>query len=267
MARALQPTVSDTQELESPASLPTLAVIPESEAQQRLMDGRLKDEVVEDFGTHRLLVRAAPEDPASESLRSVHLSLMLRARSMTAKIVLITSPSSGTGKAFVAANLAALMAENGKRVLLIEADLRKPGIQKFVGLDPLAPGLSDLLSDKRTLDEVVHRHPSVAMDVVLQGDELGQPGCDADVADARDGDGRRCASSTTTSSSAPRPCCRRAMRWRSGAWPTSPCSSCGPSRAWCRRRASRSAGSSRPASSSRACCSTASSASDSMRPC
>lgn len=176
MARALQPTMSDSQELESPASLPTLAVIPQSEAQERLMNGRSKDEVNEDFGTHRLLVRSAPEDPASESLRSVHLSLMLRSRNMAAKVVLITSPSTGTGKAFVAANLAALMTENGKRVLLIEADLRRPGIHRFVGLDPLAPGLSDLLSDTRTLDEVVNRHPAVSMDVLLQGTASSNPG-------------------------------------------------------------------------------------------
>ncbi len=176
LAGALQPTVSDTQELESPASQPTLAVIPQSDAQQRLMEGRLRDEVVEDFGTHRLLVRAAPDDAASESLRSVSLSLMLRARGTSAKVVLITAPSTGSGKAFVAANLAALMAESGKRVLLIEANLRKPGIQRYIGLDPQAPGLSDLLSYSRTLQEVIHRHPAVPMDVMLQGTESGNPG-------------------------------------------------------------------------------------------
>ena len=176
MVRALQPTVSDAQELESPANQPTLAVIPQSDAQQRLMDGRLRDEVIEDFGTHRLLVRAAPEDPASQSLRSVSLSLMLRARGTAAKVVLITSPSTGTGKAFIASNLAALMAESGKRVLLIEANLRNPGIHRFVGLDPLAPGLSDLLSYSRTLPEVIHRHPAVPMDVLLQGTDSGNPG-------------------------------------------------------------------------------------------
>ena len=176
LARALQPTVSDAQELESPASLPTLAVIPESEAQHRLMEGRLKEEVIEDLGTHRLLVHAAPEDPASESLRSVNLSLMLRARTMAAKVILITSPSAGTGKAFIASNLAALMAENGKRVLLIEADLRKPGIHKFVGLDETAPGLADLLADQRTLDDILNTHSSVPIDVILRGKVSGNPG-------------------------------------------------------------------------------------------
>ena len=174
--RALQPTVSDVHEFETFTSPPTLGVIPESDTQLRLMDTRLKEGAVDELGTHRLLVRAAPEDPAVESLRSVHLSLMLRMRTNECKVVLITSPSAGTGKAFIAANLAALMAETGKRVLLLESDLRKPGLHKFVGLDEHAPGLTDLLGGQRTLDEVIRSHAAIDMDVILQGTNAGNPG-------------------------------------------------------------------------------------------
>ncbi len=178
LVRALQPTVNDVHELEAAfASPPTLAIIPESDAQIRLMDSRLKDGTLdEDLGTHRLLVRAAPEDPAVESLRSVHLSMMLRGRNMANKVILITAPTSGTGKAFVAANLAVLMAEAGKRVLLIDADLRKPGIHMLVGLDEHAPGLSDVLGGQRALDDVIRSHASVDIDVILHGTVTGNPG-------------------------------------------------------------------------------------------
>lgn len=176
VVRALQPTVSDVYEFETFTSPPTLGVIPESDTQLRLMDTRLKEGAVDELGTHRLLVRAAPEDPAVESLRSVHLSLMLRMRSNECKVILITSPSPGTGKAFIAANLAALMADAGKRVLLIESDLRKPGLHKFVGLDEHAPGLTDILSGRRALDEVIRSHVAVEMDVILQGTNTGNPG-------------------------------------------------------------------------------------------
>jgi tyrosine-protein kinase Etk/Wzc len=174
--RSLQPTVSDMRDFESYASVPTLGIIPESEAQLRLMENGLKDRAVEELGTHRLLVRAAPADPAVESLRSLYLSLMMRPRSEGCKVVMITSPAAGSGKAFVAANLAALMAETGKRVLLIESDLRTPGVHKFVGLDEHAPGLSDVVIGRRSLKEVIRPHVSLDLDVILQGTATDNPG-------------------------------------------------------------------------------------------
>jgi tyrosine-protein kinase Etk/Wzc len=174
--RALQPTVSDSREFESHGSAPTLAVIPESDAQLRLMDSGLKDRAVEELGTHRLLVRAAPADPAVESLRSLYLSLMMRPRTEACKVVMITSPAAGSGKAFVASNLAALMSETGKRVLLIESDLRTPGVHKFVGLDEHAPGLSDIVVGRRGLKEVIRSHVAMDLDVILQGTATDNPG-------------------------------------------------------------------------------------------
>lgn len=174
--RALQPTVSDAREFESLASVPTLGIIPESEAQLRLMDHGLKDRALEELGTHRLLVREAPADPAVESLRSLYLSLMLRPRTEACKVLMITSPAAGSGKAFVAANLAALIAETGKRVLLIESDLRTPGVHKFVGLDERAPGLSDMVAGRRSLKDVIRSHASLDLDVILQGTVTDNPG-------------------------------------------------------------------------------------------
>ena len=174
--RALQPTVTDAREFESAGSVPTLAVIPESDAQLRLMDNGLKDRAVEELGTHRMLVRAAPADPAVESLRSLYLSLMMRPRTEACKVIMITSPAAGSGKAFVAANLAALMSETGKRVLLIESDLRTPAVHKFVGLDEHAPGLSDLVIGRRTLKDVIRSHASMDLDVLLQGTVTDNPG-------------------------------------------------------------------------------------------
>lgn len=177
LTTAFQPTVSNALELQSPANPATLAVIPESAAQLRLMEGRLTDDaVIDDLGTHRLLARAAPDDPAVESLRSVHLSLMLRERSMATQVIMVTSPAAGTGKSFVAANLAALMAETGKRVLLVETDLRRPGLHQYVGIDEFALGLTDLLAGTRSLAEVVQSHPSVRMDLILQGTTADKSG-------------------------------------------------------------------------------------------
>ena len=180
-AHALQPTVTGTRELIARVVPPTLAVIPESAAQKRLMSGRigdrpndrngehLADGSLEELGTHRLLARTVPDDPAVESLRTVHMGLMLRERQMATKVILVTAPTTGTGKTFVAANLAAVMAETGRRVLLMEADLHKPGLHHIVSIDEMAPGLTDLLAGARGLDQVILRHPSAGFDVLLQG--------------------------------------------------------------------------------------------------
>ncbi len=176
LARAMRTTVSDVLEIESQFSHTTLARIPQSANQPRLMDGRLREAVETDMGTHRLLARAAPQDPAVEGLRSVHLSLTLRARSIAAKVVLVTSPSYGAGKSFVASNLAALMAETGKRVLLMEADMRHPAVHRYVGLDVNAAGLSDVLCGARTLEEVIYPHASANMDALMAGTMTDNPG-------------------------------------------------------------------------------------------
>ena len=89
---------------------------------------------------------------------------------------MVTSPATGTGKSFVAANLAVLMGESGKSVLLIETDLRNPGLYKLVGIDEFSVGLSDLLARTQTLDGVIHQHPSAGMDVMLQGTSTAKAG-------------------------------------------------------------------------------------------
>ena len=175
-AHALQPTVTGTRELVARTVPPTLAVIPESAAQKRLMSGRMSDGSLEDLGTHRLLARAAPDDAAVESLRTVHMGLMLRERQMATKVILLTAPTAGTGKTFVAANLAAVMAETGRRVLLMEADLHKPGLHRMVAIDEMALGLTDLLAGACSLDQVIHRHPSAGFDVMLQGSRTRRKG-------------------------------------------------------------------------------------------
>lgn len=173
-ARALQSTVDPLRGLQARAVPPTLAMIPESAMQQRLMADNLAatevdEHLLRELGTHRLLARAAPDDPAVESLRSVFLSLVARERTAPSQVVMLTSPAPGTGKAFVAANLAAVMAEAGRRVLLIDADPRNAGLHRLVGMDPHAEGLGDLLADPRVAPRAIHRHASAGFDVLMKG--------------------------------------------------------------------------------------------------
>ncbi len=176
IARSLRTTVSDGRELDSRLGPPTIATVPLSLNQPLLMDGRLREAVETDIGTHRLLARAAPQDPAIEGLRTLHLSLTMRARTLAAKVILITSPTYGAGNAFVASNLAALMAETGKRVLLVETDLRMPSMHRYVDLDQRAPGLTDVLYGMKLIDEVIVPHATANLDALLQGSMTDNPG-------------------------------------------------------------------------------------------
>jgi tyrosine-protein kinase Etk/Wzc len=176
VSRALRTTVSNVIDIEATLGPATVASIPQSSNQPRLMAGRLDDAPETDMGTHRLLARAAPQDPAVEGLRAVHMSLLQRASSIESQVILVTAPAYGAGKSFVASNLAALMAESGKRVLLIEADMRHPAVYRYVGLDPHASGLSDVLCGARSLDEVIYPHTSANMDTLMQGAMTDNPG-------------------------------------------------------------------------------------------
>src|SRR6202035_2575668 len=84
-----------------------------------------------------------------ESLRSLRTSLMLSRSGAPPQVVLLTSPLAGEGKSFISWNLAILFAQQGKRVLLCDADLRKPRLHKDLqieaptGLSTVLTGLSD----------------------------------------------------------------------------------------------------------------------------
>jgi capsular exopolysaccharide synthesis family protein len=92
-----------------------------------------------------------------EAFRTLRTNLLMR-MSEDSKLLLITSSRPKEGKSTVAANLACSVAALGKSVLLVDADLRRPRLHQFFGIDNHA-GLSDVLSDGRSVDDVLGRVP------------------------------------------------------------------------------------------------------------
>ncbi|MEA3117347.1 MAG: tyrosine-protein kinase Etk/Wzc [Paraburkholderia sp.] len=133
--------ITDASALESQSGLPVYAAVPYSK-QQESLTRKMKAAV---HGEDLLLATRHQNDPAIESLRSLRTGLqfaMLEARN---NIVLLTGPSPGIGKSFVSANLSAVLAASGKRVLLIDGDLRAGHLNQYFG-EPDAVGLSDAIA-------------------------------------------------------------------------------------------------------------------------
>lgn len=115
-----------------------------------------------------LLANENPFDPAVESLKSLRTAVGLTLLDANNNRVLLTGPSPGVGKSFVSANLAAVMAAAGHRVLLIDADMRRGHLHDSFGVRS-APGLSDLLTGRASLQDATRRGVSKGLDFIPTG--------------------------------------------------------------------------------------------------
>jgi capsular exopolysaccharide synthesis family protein len=96
----------------------------------------------------------APHSAMAESFRHVRTKLQHTASLDTARSIMVTSPSPGDGKTTIACNIAAGLALNGRRILLVDANFRRPSIHTVFGL-PNEQGFSDVLNAVVSFDEVV----------------------------------------------------------------------------------------------------------------
>ncbi|MBT9267923.1 polysaccharide biosynthesis tyrosine autokinase [Pseudomonas sp. MG-9] len=102
-----------------------------------------------------LLALRNPTDLSIESIRSLRTSLHFAALDSTNNRIMISGPSPQVGKTFVSSNLAAVMAQSGQRVLLIDADMRKGHLHKTLNV-PIDNGLSDLLAKRCSIEQAVN---------------------------------------------------------------------------------------------------------------
>ena len=137
----LRQGVKTPEELEAKIGLPVYATIPYSDQVNALERNARKS-----GSGHFLLARSAPKALAVESLRSLRTNLSFTLTEVPDNRIMITTPSPGVGKSFVSANLAELLAETDKKVLLISADMRKGHLHRNFGL-PGEKGLADMLID------------------------------------------------------------------------------------------------------------------------
>jgi len=153
--KSLRGAVEDPEIIEKKLGLPVYATIPYSRKQHKLSHKRRHLKGSQQRGLKQSILAAMDtEDLAVESLRSLRTSLYFAKLNSKNNMLLVTSPGPDAGKSFLCMNLAAVLADAGKRVLVIDADLRKGRIHQLLGAQRRL-GLSDLIAGDTNLNEII----------------------------------------------------------------------------------------------------------------
>jgi tyrosine-protein kinase Etk/Wzc len=115
-----------------------------------------------------LLAVDNPADLTIESIRSLRTSLHFAMLEAKNNIITISGPSPEVGKSFVSANLAAILAQGGQKVLIVDADMRKGYLNHWFNLQ-WDDGLSDFLSGKIKLAQVIKSTGVDNLDIITRG--------------------------------------------------------------------------------------------------
>lgn len=113
-------------------------------------------------------VSAHPRSPMAETFRTLRTNLEFASVDKPLKTILITSPGIGQGKTTIAANLAAVMAQANKRVILLEGDLRRPRVHSVLGMSNQV-GLSDVFRGQMDIRDVARYSKVKDLAVITSG--------------------------------------------------------------------------------------------------
>jgi capsular exopolysaccharide synthesis family protein len=152
-------------ELETLTGLPVFGTVPD------FRHGRAKASslATKRAGENFLPLRDEPEGPTAESYRSLRANLKFALSAEEGlKTLACTSCSPGEGKSVTNIDLALSFALNGKRVLLVDADMRKPSVHRYLGLE-LSPGLSNVLQGDARWRDAVRKNVHERLDVLTAG--------------------------------------------------------------------------------------------------
>ncbi|MFQ2377034.1 polysaccharide biosynthesis tyrosine autokinase [Aeromonas caviae] len=159
--------VESPEQLEE-MGLSVYATIPYSEDQAKIEQQQKKKGRKAMALNEALLAARNPADLAMESLRSLRTSLHFAMMEAKNNIVMISGPGPGLGKTFVSTNFAATLAMGGKKVLVIDADLRKGYMQKVMGQE-MGAGLSAYLAGQSEMMQVISKTGFDGLDFVCRG--------------------------------------------------------------------------------------------------
>lgn len=167
--KAMRGGIDNPKMVEDATGLPVYATILESKQQEQLA----RKIAAREPGRF-VLAETDPDDLSIESLRSFRVALQFAMLDASNNRVMITGPTPSVGKSFIAANLAAILGQAGKRVLLLDMDLHKGHLNQYFGLGR-EDGLSELLVGEKTLEQAVKKNVLQNVDFIPAGTRVPNP--------------------------------------------------------------------------------------------
>ena len=154
LLESMDNTVRTPEQAQTISALPSLGMIPLGSRSTREMSGNQKLALASSKEAVELVTQSRPRSQMAESYRALRTSLLLTFAGGPPTVILITSALPEEGKTTTSVNCAIVLAQKGTRVLLIDADLRRPSIHKTLGMGPKI-GLSNVLTGAATLQQAI----------------------------------------------------------------------------------------------------------------
>lgn len=160
--------IKDAAQIENELDIPVYATVPRSAVQESRVKLLKKKKSIP------ILAVKDSEDIAVESIRSIRTTIHFSLTEAKNNIIAISGPAPEVGKSFITANLGAILAQGGKKVLVMDGDMRRGYLHKYFNQDT-APGLSELLLGTHTLEQVIKADSYEGLYFISRGKNPSNP--------------------------------------------------------------------------------------------
>ena len=160
--------IKDAAQIENELDIPVYATVPRSAIQESRVKLLKKKKSIP------ILAVKDSDDIAVESIRSIRTTIHFSLTEAKNNIIAISGPAPEVGKSFIAANLGAILAQGGKKVLVMDGDMRRGYLHKYFNQDT-APGLSELLLGTHTLEQVIKADSYEGLYFISRGKNPSNP--------------------------------------------------------------------------------------------
>ncbi|WP_374572194.1 polysaccharide biosynthesis tyrosine autokinase [Acinetobacter sp.] len=160
--------IKDSSQIENELDLPVYATVPRSPMQESRIKLLKKKKHIP------VLAIKNGDDIAIESLRSMRTAIHFALSAAKNNLIMISGPAPEVGKSFISTNLAAILAQSEKRVLIIDADMRRGYLHKYFNHDN-QPGLADYLNGIQDVDAIIKPTEIAGLSVIARGKSPTNP--------------------------------------------------------------------------------------------
>ncbi|GAA5185183.1 polysaccharide biosynthesis tyrosine autokinase [Acinetobacter kookii] len=160
--------IKDSDQIENELDLPVYATVPRSPIQESRIKLLKKKKHIP------ILAIKNSDDIAIESLRSMRTAIHFALSEAKNNIIMISGPAPEVGKSFISANLATILAQSNKRVLIIDGDMRRGYLHKYFNQDNQS-GLAEYLNGQQALESIVKSTEVPHLDVITRGKSPANP--------------------------------------------------------------------------------------------